>query len=87
MKKYKANEYLKKNPRTVMFHFQPVTIAVMQKPAEFESWLKTMKKNCGIDLKALGVTADDLANNATGSYTQGYCTDPEGKRYLDTCDE
>lgn len=87
MKKFKASEYLRKNPRTVMLHFQPETIAVMEKPAELDMWLKNLKENCGIDLKALGVTAEDLVNNVEGGYTQGYCTDPEGKEYLDTCDE
>ncbi len=87
MKKYRATEYLKKNPKTVMFHFQPTRIAVLNKPAEMETWLKTLKKNCGIDLKALGVNAKDLAKNTSASYTQGFCRDPEGKEYIDTCDE
>jgi len=87
MKKYEASDYLARHPKTVMYRFQPVEIAVMEKPAELEMWLTNLKENCGIDLKALGVTTEDLLNKEDGGYTQGYCTDPEGKRYLDECDE
>ncbi len=69
--------FMKRNPSTVVHHFQPETVTVADTPQELKRWENLMRDKVGLP---------PLQAGDSGQETITFTTSSSGVRYADDCD-